>query len=312
MPHSWEQTSRGAAAATSPRWRYGLASRTRPHRPWRSGIGRRDGHRPVRLHTHPAADDVAGRVEPGWRGRPRDRQLRRLPRWSARGCGSTPADPDHHDVAVGPRRRRRESGADAADARRDRLAGDPHGRRFRERRVVRDRRRLDARPCPGPVGAAAGVGLRRRGARHRPVGRHGAGPARRRVAHRMVGGGGTRRGGGGDRMAHAGRGSCAHRRPRPSPRVRGVGSWFCWPATPSKGSGTSSRERSSSRPSARPRRAGWATAPGCWSGWRPHRRRRCGRWRARDGHARRCSWWHWSFRPRGSPCPHSSVAPHPR
>ena len=45
------------------------------------------------------------------------------------------------------------------DARRDRLAGDPHGRRIRQCRAVRDRRRLDARPRRGRPAQLPGWGF---------------------------------------------------------------------------------------------------------------------------------------------------------
>ena len=275
-------------------------------RPRRRRVRCRHGHRTLRLHPDPAADDHTGRPHSASCGSTGDRELRRIPRRRAGRHGLTAAGPINGRVAGIAGRVGRHPGGNAAAAQHNWMAVVADSRGIRERGGVRGCGQLDAGSPSHPTSAR--LGLRRCRPRHCAVGCFGADAARRSgLAGRMVDRGGGGRGAGRRRLGDA-REIPSRCRSRTSPiaikhGVRTAGSQCCSSATRSRESDTSSRAHSWSRPSNRIRQAGSAAAPGSSSGWPPSRRRHCGRGCARAGRIRPCSRERCSCRRSESHCP---------
>ena len=140
-----------------------------PRRTGRGGAGRGYGHRSLRLHTDPAADDRTSGPDPRRRRTSRHRKLCRLPRRCTVWRSFEPNGPVRRRVARIARHVGRHPGGNAVPCQHNRMACPPDGRRLRQRGGVRRRRQLDAGPPRRAFTAPAGLGLRRRRHRHRPV-----------------------------------------------------------------------------------------------------------------------------------------------
>lgn len=165
--------------------------------------GRRDGHRPIRLHADPAADDRTGRDLAAHRGQPGHRELRRI----SGGC------PDGYRLATAcqiddrvpgvPDRPHRQSRRNAVVHQYNRVDSAARRGRADQRPGVRDRGQRDAGTPPWPSCASCRLGVRRYRRRHRAF--SGARAGHRRLEGGLVGVGGGVRGAGDRRLVDAAR-----------------------------------------------------------------------------------------------------------
>ena len=170
-------------------------------RPRRRRVRCRHGHRTLRLHPDPAADDHTGRPHSASRGSTGDRELRRIPRRRVGRNRLTAAGPINGRVAGIAGRVGRHRGGNAAAAQHNWMAVVADSRGIRERGGVRGCGQLDA---GSPSTTSARLGIRRCRPRHCAVGCFGADAARRSgLAGRMVDRGGGGRGAGRRRLGDA-------------------------------------------------------------------------------------------------------------
>jgi hypothetical protein len=146
--------------------------------------GCRNGHRPLRIHPDPAADDHAGCAYAAGSRRAGHRELRRVPRRCACGYRLTAAGPIDGRVAGSPGGVGGHLGCDAPVAQHNWMAAVAHSCGIRQRGCVCHCGQLDAGTS---ATTPARLGLRRCRPRHCVIGWVGADDARRSgLAGRMV------------------------------------------------------------------------------------------------------------------------------